>query len=115
MREEGTNNQWKGLNRVDSNSELIIELQDDIFILKEDQLRTPVEEDFEYEIMIDASETERLLFALPSNSIINCLNIIVKEYIYLDIKMETMRMISIFVRKQEPTLTITRSSGNFKR
>ena len=59
MIEEG--NPWhnNGLNRIDSNWELVIELQDDIFYVNEDQLRTPVEDDFEYEIIIDASDTER--------------------------------------------------------
>ena len=59
MIDEGKRNPNHRLNRVDSNCELIIQLQDDIFFIEEDQLRTPIEDDFEYEIMIDASDTER--------------------------------------------------------
>lgn len=40
-------------NKLDSNGELIIELQDGIFHIEEDQLRTPIEDDFEYEILVD--------------------------------------------------------------
>lgn len=46
-------------NKVDANGELIIEIKDDIFYIEEDNLRTPIEDDFEYEILIDAESEIR--------------------------------------------------------
>ena len=59
MREEDNYHKRNGLNMIDSNSELKIELEDHIFILEEDKLGTPVKEDLEYQIIIEASESER--------------------------------------------------------
>lgn len=58
MREIQTND-FLDFNRCDSDGELIIEIQDDIFIVDEDNLSSPVEDDFEYEIYIDGSSTQR--------------------------------------------------------
>lgn len=53
------NNDFRDFNKCDSDGELIIEIQDDIFIVDEDNLYSPVEDDFEYEIYIDGSSTQR--------------------------------------------------------
>lgn len=39
--------------------ELILELRDEMFIIDEDQLKTPIDDDFEYEIVVDDSSTQR--------------------------------------------------------
>ena len=44
-------------NQLDANGELIIEMKDNIFCINESNLRTPIEDDFEYEILVD-SESE---------------------------------------------------------
>lgn len=46
---------FNNYNKYDSNGELIIELQDDIFRIDEYALLEPIEDDFEYEILVDGS------------------------------------------------------------
>jgi hypothetical protein len=58
MREVNTNH-FMDFNKLDSNGELIIEIQDEMFIVDEDGLRTPIEDDFEYEILVEADSELR--------------------------------------------------------
>lgn len=45
--------------KFDQDGELIIEFEDEIFNIEEQQLSTPIEDDFEYEILVDDSSSQR--------------------------------------------------------
>jgi hypothetical protein len=59
MGEKGNIHGYNRFNQVNSKGELIIELRDDIFIVNENRLGTPVDDEFEYEIVVDDSSTQR--------------------------------------------------------
>ena len=50
---------FDNLMKFDQDGELIIEFEDGIFNIEEQQLSTPIEDDFEYEILIDESASQR--------------------------------------------------------
>lgn len=67
-----------GLNQYDNEGELIIEVQDHIFNIDEDNLRTPVSEDFEYEILIEGSSVQR--WVIPNYHLYTYLSLNIFNY-----------------------------------
>ena len=59
MREEGEYSSKNRHRRDNQNDEPEIVVEDHIFTVNEDLMKEPLEDDFEYEIIIDGSDTER--------------------------------------------------------
>ena len=57
--DKDTNDPFDNIMKFDQDGELIIEFEDSIFNIEEEQLSTPIEDDFEYEILVDDNSSQR--------------------------------------------------------